>query len=225
MGRPRLYDYNVGDVVGDLECVDIEKCKPRSGKCIRYVMKCKTCGRVKKMRGPELYSGAGITHKACGKGLKTKDKTFHSIWCGLRTRTTNPKYEHWSCYGGRGISSEAFRYFIDFYDTMYESYKKAVKKYGKHNVSIERIDVDGDYEPENCCWIPLKEQKGNMRKTVYFEAIDPDGYVTIGRNLLKYAKTHGLSERHVYSVLSGERKSTGGYRIRRIRMLQRQRVT
>lgn len=107
-------------------------------------------------------------HKSCGKsrdknkGLASQNKRFHRIWMSMRQRTNNPNTEHWRYYGGKGIGSEVFSLFIDFYDTMHTSYVEAVEKYGDESiVSLDRIDVDKDYSPENCRWISLKEQELN----------------------------------------------------------------
>lgn len=201
-----MYVYDIGDIVGDLECIDIKKPAKGSGDGTRYLMRCKKCGREKWALGATLFRKSGITHKACGKGLKTVDKRFHSLWCAMRTRTTNPNYQHYEDYGARGINSDAFENFIDFYDTMYESYVIACKKYGTKNVSLERIDANGNYCPENCEWIDIHKQPCNCRNTINFIARSPGGLEYKGRNLMEFTRSHGLDYNSSRDVLIGRNK-------------------
>ena len=179
-------------------------------------MRCTICGREKYMLGATIARKSGTTHSACGRGIKTDDKRFYSEWCSMRTRTTNPNYEHYDCYGGRGINSDAFEKFIDFYDTMYESYVVACEIYGEHNVSLERINVNGHYCPDNCTWIPLSEQKSNQRKTVKFEIIFPNGVAERHKNIHKFAKNHGLNPSCMGDLVSGRLKTYKGFKARRL---------
>lgn len=178
--------------------------------CTQYKMQCIKCKRIKLMLGETISAKSGTTHKSCGKGLKNKDKRFHGIWCAMRTRTTNPNYQHWKDYGGRGINSDAFKYFIDFYDTMYESYIEACTRMKTSEVSLERINVNGNYCPENCCWIPLSEQAGNQRTTLEFTIKFPDGTIKKFRNASKFAKEHNLSVSSVHDLIYGRLKRCKG---------------
>lgn len=72
-------------------------------------------------------------------------------------RATNPKDPRWEDYGGRGITVCArWRRFEDFLADMGER---------PEGMSIDRINPDGDYEPGNCRWATMKEQRANRRKT------------------------------------------------------------
>lgn len=88
-------------------------------------------------------------------------KIYH-IWSAMCQRCANPKADNYHRYGGRGIKiyDEWFN-FIDFY-------KWALSNGYKNGLSIERIDVNGNYCPENCAWIPVKDQYENKRNTVTF---------------------------------------------------------
>ena len=137
-------------------------------------------------------------------------------WKAMRTRTTNPNYEHADRYVNRGINSEAFKHFIDFYDAMYDSYLELANKIGSHNVSLERKDVDGNYDPDNCIWIPKQDQPKNTSRTVKFKAIYPDGHTEIHKNATEFAISHGIHPGAVSDCLNGRSKSAKGYKFERI---------
>jgi len=214
MSKPYL-KINIGDVFGDLECIGIETRSKPDPKCTStgyvnytvYLMKCRICGREKYMLSSTIRVAHGITHKGCGKGVKTIDPIFYDRWQAMRTRTTNPNYEHANCYSERGINSDEFENFIDFYDAMYPSWIEAVQKIGDpHNVSLERIDVNGNYTKDNCSWISLKDQKLNMNKTVKFVATYPDGTREVVRTgISKFARDHNLNYNCIADCLNPKR--------------------
>ena len=130
----------------------------------------------------------------------------------MRSRTTNKNYWAFSEYGGRGINSDEFENFIDFYDLMYESFLIASELYGKENTSLERIDVNKSYSKDNCKWIHIKEQAGNQRRVREFEAISPTGERYISRNLTKFCKEHNLHRPSASDVLHGRSSHHRGWK-------------
>ena len=92
------------------------------------------------------------------RGSIRKHPLYASFWNMLK-RCENPKYEFFEHYGGRGIKvcerwngENGFRYFI-------EDMGERPKEY-----QLDRIDVNGNYEPSNCRWANKYIQMGNTRK-------------------------------------------------------------
>lgn len=87
--------------------------------------------------------------------------TTWSIWRDMRKRCSNPKADNFIHYGGRGISvCDRWQEFSAFFSDMGER---------PEGMSLERKDVNGNYEPDNCIWIPAREQPNNTRRSIMVE--------------------------------------------------------
>lgn len=85
----------------------------------------------------------------------------YRAWSSMKQRCTNPNAPKYPQYGGRGIRvCERWMVFQSFYEDMGEC---------DDGMSLERINVDGDYAPGNCKWIPTRDQQSNKRSTIWTE--------------------------------------------------------
>lgn len=123
------------------------------------------CGQFATVRLADLKRGktrsCGCLYRESNRQRTANRKTgtrLYRIWQAMKTRTTNPKAQHFSVYGGRGIRvcDEWFHSFPTF-----ESW--ALANGYQEGLSIDRIDPNGHYCPENCRWITMAEQQRNKR--------------------------------------------------------------
>lgn len=122
---------------------------------------------------------------------------FHSIWVDMRGRCSSPRKTMYPRYGGRGISvCDRWGKYEDFKEDMYESYLTHAKEHGERQTSIDRIDVNGNYEPGNCRWANREIQGNNTTKT---RLVTIDG---ITQSVSQWMKENGLQSSGVYKRLA-----------------------
>lgn len=130
----------------------------------KWLCKC-DCGIIKEILGSNLVSGhttsCGCVHRKISKAIhtihgKSREKIYH-IWEAMKRRCDNPHTEKFSQYGGRGIK------YINKWKEFSEFYQWAISAGYKIGLSIDRINVNGNYEPSNCRWVTMKDQQSNKR--------------------------------------------------------------
>lgn len=209
-------DINSGDKFSRLTVIkEVEK----RGKNRRFLCKC-DCGVEKEVFLSEFAYGGT---KSCGcyrKEKNRKSNTTHGdckeklykVWASMKQRCINPNSREFKHYGKRGIT--ICKEWLD-----YEPFKEWALMNGyKEGLSIERIDVNGNYEPSNCTWIPRIEQPKNTRRTIYIKYNGKDQTISewadeLGMNYetLRMRLSRGWSvERAITEPLnvSGERYGT-----------------
>lgn len=138
---------------------------PNRKKAVMWLCKCGLCGSVKEVAGTSLKSGVSknctcIRSTGLHKTHGLSKHPLYRVWHRMRGCTTNPKHQDFKHYGARGIRvcTEWFNDFKTFYDW-------ALSNGYKPGLTIERVNVNGNYEPDNCTWIPRSEQPKNQRNT------------------------------------------------------------
>lgn len=143
------------------------------------------CGTERLVRGGGLKAGI---QRSCGCAVKERLRAYatshglaghpaYKCWQQMKNRCQNPNYDGYDLYGGRGIKvCDDWQTFEGFWRDMEPEWFKGG--------SIERREVNGDYEPGNCTWATRKEQANNRRNNHFIAT--PLGRMTISEASEKY---------------------------------------
>ena len=123
-----------------------------------WICRC-VCGKCKQIVGYSLVSG-NTTSCGCQRGSKGTHHQTHTrlyrIWKAMKCRCYNKNFPTYSFYGGRGITV------CDEWRSDFESFFAWATTHGyTEDLTIDRIDSNGNYEPDNCRWITIQKQQRN----------------------------------------------------------------
>lgn len=186
-----INDVKVGDVFGNWTIVEILPKTVNYHK--HFICKC-VCGKTKEIDAYNVLSGKS-TSCGCVRDLKTKERMtkhgqkqtrLYNIWCSMKERCNNPNSQAYKDYGGRGISICK-----DWQDDYMNFYNWSINNGYDKKLTIDRIDVNGNYEPLNCRWATTDEQCNNRRNNIKIT------YNGKTQTLFQWCEEYGLEYRMI----------------------------
>lgn len=188
-GQIKLEDLT-GKRFGRLTVVELDRYSAESHGT-RWICRC-DCGNKKSILASCLKNGTTVSCGCYASEQKSKRSKTHGfgnsdriyrIWSGIKSRCYSTSDRNFKRYGARGITvCEEWR--EDFM-----SFRKWALSNGYgDNLSIDRIDNNGAYSPENCRWTDKKTQSNNRRTNVYIS------YRGEARTLAEWASITGIKE-------------------------------
>lgn len=140
-----------------------------------------------------------------GQATRKGQTRLYRIWANMKTRTTNRNRIGWKDYGGRGITvcdewKDDFKAFYDW--AMANGYRD--------DLTIDRINNDGNYEPGNCRWATRREQNENKRADRSLPVVCVETNLAY-KNARFAALAVGTGRTNIVENLAGRSKTAGGY--------------
>lgn len=181
----------------------------KSGSITKWKCKC-ICGNETWVARGKLLSGKT---KSCGCKPwldRRSNNPLHSIYLGMLYRCENPKDSSYRNYGAKGICV------CDEWKNDFWTFEKWSMENGwELGLTIDRLDSNGDYCPENCQWITLSEnvakanKEHHRRKTMYtYYGVDPDGNYFEFANASEFGRLHSLNPNYIRDDATGRRNRT-----------------
>jgi hypothetical protein len=152
-------------VFGRLTVVERVGARPVKWRC-----KCECGGETitlgRSLREGHTRSCGCLIGETAKKTMTTHGQSrtaLYATWTGMILRCSNPNFKQWDDYGGRGIKV------CDRWRHSFENFLADLGERPSPKHTLDRMDVDGNYEPGNCRWATRAEQVENKRKVARIE--------------------------------------------------------
>ena len=175
----------------------IERAENDKNGGARWLCRCE-CGNEKIVQASHLKNGASQSCGCLNKERSRQAHTKHSMsnerlyrtYKHMMNRCNNANVDGYELYGGRGISvCDEWQEFIPFKEW-------ALNNGYNDNLTLDRIDCNGNYEPANCRWITIKEQQCNKRNNHLVT------YKGITKTISQWAEKKGMQYNTLYARLT-----------------------
>lgn len=176
--------------------VVIGPAESKNGK-VRWLCRC-DCGNLKIAYKQSLLAGATVScgcksiEHAIEEGKKRlihgeTDSRLYKIWVNMRFRCRGEKHPGYKYYGDRGIKV------CDEWNNNYSSFKEWALANGyRDSLTLDRIDVNRDYSPDNCRWATNTIQQRNKR----------NNHVVLGKTISEWSEITGINRSTLYSRIN-----------------------
>ncbi len=195
----------VGKKYGSLTVMDdFIRVYTKYGTKIKFLCRC-DCGCEAYYYRDSLQRRKVKYCKKC-RPIGIRHSKLYHIYHGIKQRCYNPNIPWYEIYGGKGV--KMCKEWLDSFDAFRDW---SLSNGYKEGLSIDRLNSDGDYCPENCEWVTLSVNSARSnfgRQQIFTKLLDvyailPDGSKCPITNIRKFAEEHSLIASSVYAALHG----------------------
>lgn len=156
--KPRTWSTKLQDLAGDkYGKLTVIKRAPSAASGHKYWLCQCECGKRKAVAATALRTGDTRSCGQCRVNLPAEHHEMRSIWKNMIRRCTKPYSSAYGNYGARGIAV------CERWSRSFDAFAEDMGNRPSPDHSIDRINNDGNYEPNNCRWATQKEQMRNTR--------------------------------------------------------------
>ena len=158
------------------------------------------CGNIKIARATNVFYGGtrscgclpkeGNNYKHGFRRTGEKSERLYGLWKAMRERCNTPSCNCYKHYGARGIKV------CKEWDSYLAFKEWALANGYSEELTIDRIDVDGDYEPSNCRWATIKQQMNNRTSSHY---VTIDG---VKKTIAEWSELSGVAHSTIWARLT-----------------------
>jgi hypothetical protein len=154
----------VGQKFGKLTVIEFGEVRKKK---TYWLCECDCEDKTKRLARADMLKNGTTSHCGCVDNLgthKMSNTRLFNIWSGMRDRCYNPNNKNYNNYGGRGII------ICDEWKNDFQSfYNWAINNGYSEDLTIDRKNVNGNYESSNCRWATPLEQQNNIRRNFNIE--------------------------------------------------------
>lgn len=157
---------NIGKEINGFLVLDSSSKRTEKSHAVMYKVKCLNCGDITEKCGSNVLKGTAACKKCSGKHEyhnQSNTRLYH-IYNSMIARCYSAKNIRYANYGGKGVT--VCKEWLDSFTAFYEW---AMANGYSDNLTIDRKDTNGNYEPSNCRWATATEQMNNTTRNHYLE--------------------------------------------------------
>lgn len=191
----------VNKIYNDFQIIEFIKVLPKQNRL--WKCKCIKCEKEFELTTYQIKNNKNICEIELKKEIEIKHK-LHNCFLRIKNRCYNKNYSSYKYYGGRGITIcdewlNDSNIFVEW--SLKNGYKLETTDKGYNKLTIDRIDNNKGYSPENCRWVDMRTQANNKINNVFYE------YNNKRQTLAQWCRELNLNYKYVNFLIKKQNKS------------------